>query len=151
MKTPVIIVLLLVVLCACSTQKGMVYVTPARHVAERNVAEMNTAVRNVAASDSSEYELVVFDPQFETWFLTNYSPAKDHSNEYYQSWNNQYVTDWNYHYMAGHYPRIFENYIDYDDRANYGIDLNRKLYYYFRYVESFLKVPILTVGSKNTT
>ena len=136
MKTLGIIGFLLVVFCACSSQKDIVKIAPAK---------------NVAVIDSTEYELLVFDPQFETWFMTNYSPAKDHSNEYYQSWNNQYVTDWNYHYMAGHYSSVFENYIDWDDSVNYGIELNRKLYYYFRYVETYLKVPILLVGSKNTT
>ena len=138
MKTLGIIGFLVVLLCACSSQKEFVKIVPTKDVA-------------VNIKDSSEYELLVFDPQFETWFMTNYSPAKDHSNEYYQSWNNQYVADWNYHYMAGHYTSIFENYIDWDDFVNYGIDLNRKLYYYFRYVETYLKVPILLVGSKNTT
>ena len=138
MKTLGIIGFMLVLLCACSSQKEFVKIVPTKDV-DANV------------KDSSEYELLVFDPQFETWFMANYSPAKDHSNEYYQSWNNQYVTDWNYHYMAGHNPRVFENYIDWDDFVNYGIELNRKLYYYFRYVETYLKVPILLVGSKNTT
>jgi hypothetical protein len=53
--------------------------------------------------------------------------------------------------MAGHIPKVFENYIDYDFTVNYGINLNRELYYYFRYVETYLKVPILLVGRKNTT
>ena len=136
MKTLGIIGVMMVLLCACSSQKEFVKIAPTKHA---------------AVIDSTEYELLVFDPQFETWFMTNYSPAKDHSNEYYQSWNNQYVTDWNYHYMTGHNSNIFENYIDYDDFVNYGIELNRKLYYYFRYVETYLKVPILLVGSKNTT
>jgi hypothetical protein len=136
MKTLGIIGFLLVVLCACSSQKEIVKIAP---------------TKNVAAIDSTEYKLLVFDLQFETWFETNYSPAKDHSIEYYRSWNNQYVTDWNYHYMAGHYSHVFENYIDWDDSVNYGIELNRKLYYYFRYVETYLKVQILLVGQKNTT
>lgn len=136
MKTLGIIGFMLFMLCACTSQKEIVKIASSKQV---------------AAKDSTEYELLVFDPQFETWFMTNYSPAKDHSNEYYQSWNNQYVTDWNYHYMAGHYPKVFENYIDYDSFVNYGIDVNRKLYYYFRYVETYLKVPILMDGQKNTT
>jgi hypothetical protein len=140
MKTLGIIGFMLVLLCACTSQKEFFKIAPTKDIAV-----------NVNIKDSTEYELIVFDPQFEAWFMTNYSPAKDHSNEYYQSWNNQYVTDWNYHYMAGHYSMVFENYIDWDDSVNYGIELNRKLYYYFRYVETYLKVPILLVGSKNTT
>jgi Family of unknown function (DUF6146) len=138
MKTLGIIGFMLVLLCACTSQKEFVKIEPTKNIA-------------VNVNDSTGYELLVFDPQFETWFMTNYSPAKDHSNEYYQSWNNQYVTDWNYHYMAGHYTSVFENSIDWDDSVNYGIELNRKLYYYFRYVETYLKVTILLVGHKNTT
>jgi len=123
-------------MCACSSQKGAIGLAHKRHI------EVN---------DSVQYELLVFDAEFETWFETNYSPAKDHTNEYYQSWNTQYVNDWNYHYMAGQFPKIFENYIDYDSNVNYGIELNRELYYYFRYVETYLKVPILLVGTKNVT
>ena len=136
MKTLGIIVFLLVVMGACASQKDIV-----------NIAPTNQA----SVKDSTEYELIVFDPPFETWYLTNYSLAKDHSYEYYHSWNIQYVSDWNYHYMAGHMPGVFENYIDYDNNVDYGIDLNRKLYYYFRYVETYLKVPVLTGVTKMTT
>lgn len=136
MKTLGIIGFLLVVMCGCSSQKEIVKIGQPNRVGVKN---------------NTEYELIVFDPEFETWFMTNFSPAKDHTNEYYQSWNNQYVSDWNYHYMAGHMPTVFENYIDYDYTVNYGINLNRELYYYFRYVETHLKVPILLVGRKNTT
>ena len=136
MKSLGIIVFLLVVMGACASQKDIVN---------------NTPTNQVAVKDSTEYELIVLDPPFETWYLTNYSPAKDHSNEYYHSWNIQYVSDWNYHYRLGHFPGVFENYIDYDYNVDYGIDLNRKLYYYFRYVETYLRMPILMNGMKMTT
>ncbi|MDP4291841.1 MAG: DUF6146 family protein [Bacteroidota bacterium] len=136
MKTLSVIGFLLVVMWGCSSQKGMVHLAQAKQA---------------TASDSTEYELIVFDPMFETWFVENYSPAKDHSDAYYHVWNIQYVIDWNYHFMAGHFPRVIENYIDYDASVDYGIELNRKLYYYFRYVETYLKVPILLMGPKQTT
>ena len=136
MKTLGVIGFLLVLMCSCSSQKEIVKLK---------------STNQVTGNDSTEYELIVSDPQFETWFLTNYSPAKDHSNEYYHGWNNQYVTDWNYHYMAGHLTKVFENYIYYEYNKDYGIEINRKLYYYFRYVETYLKVPILLAGAKITT
>ena len=136
MKTLGIIGFLLVVMCGCSSQKDIVRIGHANRMSEK---------------EKTEYELIVFDPTFETWFMENFSPAKDHTNEYYQSWNAQYVSDWNYHYMAGHMRNVFENYIDYDNSVDYGINLNRELYYYFRYVETYLKVQILLVGRKYTT
>jgi hypothetical protein len=136
MKTLGVIGFLLVVMCGCTSQKDIVRIGQANRI---------------VGQDTTQYELIIFDPTFDTWYLTNFSPAKDHTNEYYQSWNNQYVSDWNYHYMAGYMPTVFENYIDYDYSLDYGINLNRELYYYFRYVETYLKVPILLVGRKNTT
>jgi hypothetical protein len=132
MKTINIIGFLLVLMWACSTPKQIVKIKPTV----------------VPSQDSTEYELLVFDPPFETWFALNYNLAKDHPNAYYRSWNSQYVSDWNYHFTAGHRPRVFENYIDYDNAIDYGIEVNRKLYYYFRYVETSLKVPILLNGSR---
>jgi hypothetical protein len=132
MKTLGIAGFLLVMIWACSPQKQIVKIKPT----------------TVPAKDSTEYELIVLDPPFETWFVLNSGPTRDHSNEYYRSWNSQYVAEWNYHYNSGHKPRIFENYIDYDNTIDYGIELNRKLYYYFRYVEIVLKVPILQSGRR---
>jgi hypothetical protein len=131
-KTVGIAGFLLVLMWACTPQKQIVKIKPT----------------TVQSKDSTEYELLVFDPPFETWFALNSNPAKDHSNDYYRTWNSQYVTDWNYHYTLGHKPRIFENYIDYDNSIDYGIEVNRKLYYYFRYVETSLKVPILLSGRR---
>ncbi|HEY5592820.1 MAG TPA: DUF6146 family protein, partial [Paludibacter sp.] len=124
MKTLSILGLLMIVISACTSQKAIVKIN---------------SNQQALVNDSIVYELLVSDPQFETWFVTNYSSAKDHSESYYHDWNNQYVTDWNYHFMIGHLPDVFENYIDYDYNTDYGIELNRKLYYYFRYVETYLK------------
>ncbi len=132
MKTMRIIGFLLVLMWACSTPKQIVKIKPT----------------TVPSKDSTEYELIVSDPPFETWFTLNYNSTKDHANEYYRSWNSQYVSAWNSHYNAGHNPRVFENYIDYDNSIDYGIEVNRKLYYYFRYVEISLKVPILFSGQR---
>lgn len=134
MKTMGIIGFLLVLMWACTPQKQIVKIKPTV----------------VPATDSTEYELLVFDPPFETWYAFNFNKSNDHSNSYYRGWNSQYVSGWNYHYSLGHKPRIFENYIDYDNSVDYGIEVNRKLYYYFRYVEIALKVAVLQSGIRPT-
>ncbi len=136
MKTLGIVGFLLVVMCGCTSQRDIVRLSQANRI---------------AIKDKTQYKLIIFDPTFDTWYLTNFSPAKDHSNDYYRSWNNQYVSDWNYRYMTGYMPSVFENYIDYDNNIDYGIKVNRELYYYFRYVETYLKVPILMDGRKYVT
>jgi hypothetical protein len=80
--------------------------------------------------NEEEYELLVLDPGFETWFLTTWSPAKDRNPSYYKMWNQRYVNAWNYQ-------------IQYDATIDYGMEVERKLYYYFRWVDTKLKIPIL--------
>ena len=103
--------------------------------------------KNLTTAQSLEneekHELVVLDPGFETWFLTNWSPAKDRSLSYYDSWNDQYVQAWNYKASNPGYAKFFQNMISYDPTENYGMEVSRKLYYYFRWVEMELNIPIL--------
>jgi hypothetical protein len=98
-------------------------------------------------NDSVEYELIVFDPGFESWFLSHSKPVWYHSVEYYETWNRQYVSEWNAKAMTPRYSRYFESTIDYDPDINYGLELNHKLFYYFQYVENVLKIDILPPGS----
>ena len=93
--------------------------------------------------DKDQYDVVVLDPGFDTWFSTHWSPAKDHTAQYYHSWNTQYVSAWNYKATNPGYSKFFENTIDYDANTNYGLPVERKLYYYFGFVENKLKIPIL--------
>ena len=93
--------------------------------------------------NEEEYELIVLDPGFDSWFITTWSPAKDRSVSYYSYWNQRYVTAWNYKATRPLTSKYFENLIFYDPTVDYGIELERKLYYYFRYVDTKLGIPIL--------
>lgn len=94
--------------------------------------------------NEEEYELIVLDPGFETWFITTWSPAKDRSKEYYALWNQRYVTEWNYKSTRPHSSKFFDSMIYYDPTIDYGMDVERKLYYYFRWVDTKLGIPILS-------
>ncbi len=93
--------------------------------------------------DEEEYELIVLDPGFDTWYATTWSPAKDRSLNYYSTWNQRYVNAWNFKASNPHTSRLFDNTIQYDPTANYGMEVERKLYYYFRWVDTKLGIPIL--------
>jgi hypothetical protein len=133
MKTKYILIILAVFVIACAGNKKLVKVA------------IND--RESEASDSVEYELIVFDPGFETWFITHSKPEWYHSQEYYESWNRQYVSAWNEKALSPRFSRIFETTIDYDYFTDYGLELNHKLFYYFQYVEKGLKIDILPYGS----
>ncbi len=84
--------------------------------------------------DSLEYRLIVLDPGFETWLATQ-KPESFYSKDYYEQKNRLYVAEWNYRYMTLRNDGLYDSYIDYHPNVDYGLDLNYKLYYYFRYFE----------------
>lgn len=101
---------------------------------------------NELQEEKDQYELMVFDTQFETWFAQRWNAAEDRSNEYYRSWNTRYVSAWNARATSGRSGSEFFHPINYEPQIDYGLHVNRKLYYYFKYVESELRIPILEVG-----
>ncbi len=127
MKSIIISAILAMAIWACA---------PARQTAG------STSDLDLVGQDSTEYEIIIVDPQFDQWYLMNYSPAKDYTDEFYRSKNITGVANWNYYYNTGKYSRVIDSYLDYRPNIDYGIGLNRKLYWYFRYTEENFRVKL---------
>jgi hypothetical protein len=90
--------------------------------------------------DGDEYELLIFDNNFDRWFTTNGRPVSFYSPSYYSQKNRIYVQAWNEKvdqqgfYRSANYP--FEQRINYDYSIDYGVELNYQLFWYFKYIES---------------
>lgn len=93
------------------------------------------------SKDSTEYELIIFDPNFDTWLLTQPTSINNYSNEYLRSKNFTYVMSWNNRYTKGDHR--FSTYIDYDLTVDYGLELNYRLFMYFKYFEQTNRVNLL--------
>jgi len=93
--------------------------------------------------DSTEYEIIVIDPEFDHWYLLNFSITKDRSNEYYRSKNQLGVNNWNDYFIRNLYPNLIDSSIVYDFSIDYGIDVNRTLYWYFKYYEDKFGIRLL--------
>ena len=98
--------------------------------------------------DSISYELIVLDPGFESWYLLHGTPAKYHTQNYYEGWNQRYVNAWNYQDIGHRYAQVIEGNIDYRPDIDYGFELNHKLFYYFMYVENELDIQLIPDGPK---
>ncbi len=97
---------------------------------------------DTVSTDSLEYKLIVMDPGFDAWLITK--PSKNfYSKEYYAQKNRLYVSEWNQRYMSSGNKGLYETYIDYNSNTDYGLDLNYRLYYYFRYFEEINQVNLL--------
>jgi hypothetical protein len=92
--------------------------------------------------DSVEYCLIIIDPGFDTWLASK--PSKNfYSNNYYVQKNRFYVDEWNLRYSTENNNGLYDNYIDYNPDVDYGIDINYRLYYYFKYFEETNHVKLL--------
>ncbi len=125
----------ILLIIACSTQKGIVQIEPNKQEVEQ--------------VDSTEYELIVFDARFESWYALQNSPAKYRSQSYYENWNRQYVSAWNYNAIQPGKRSFFEPIVGYEPHVDYGFELNHKLFYYFLYVERVLKIEIMPNGPRS--
>lgn len=124
MKKVVLLAFVFIAFLACTSQK---------QIANSEETGKTVVVEN---EDSTEYELIVFDPAYETFLQTQPYPKWYYSNDYYQYWNYQYVIEWNYRYTNPEvYGDFYENMIDYDLNVDYGLDLNYRLYQYFQFIE----------------
>lgn len=89
------------------------------------------------ANDSLEYEIIIFDIGYETYLKSIAKPEWYYSLQYLENKNQFYVTEWNIRVNNPFKfnPDIYENRIDYDFNTNYGLEVNYKLYNYFKFVE----------------
>ena len=93
--------------------------------------------------DNTEYNILIIDPAFDRWFMMRYSTSMDRSNEFYQGMNNIGVQNWNDYYHRGKYPEVIGSFLSYNTSIDYGLDVNRRLYWYFKYIEENFKIRIL--------
>ena len=100
---------------------------------------------DTVAVDSLEYRLIVLDPGFDSWLATR-PPMDFYSKEYYELRNHLYVSEWNQRYLTSRDKELYETYIDYNYNTDYGLDLNYKLYYYFRFFEETNHVRLINIG-----
>lgn len=103
---------------------------------ESSVAQVTDTLKLEPANDEDEeYEIIILDPRFESWFLRNKKSPSFYEQSYLEGWNQRLVHQWNSligtRLPRGCAPTV---YIDYRNDVNYGLELNHKLFYYFRYV-----------------
>ena len=85
------------------------------------------------ANDSLEYEIIVIEPGFSTFLVSQARPEGYYSLSYLENKNKFLVTEYNqrvnqpFRYDTG----IYSQEINYDPQIDYGYEVNYKLYYYF--------------------
>ena len=115
----------------------------------KSVVQIEPTDEPEAVEDSLQYELIVFDAKFETWYAFHNNPSQYRSQRYYENWNRQYVNAWNYNSTQPGKRSFFEPIVGWEPIIDYGFELNHKLFYYFLYVERVLKIEIMPGGPRS--
>ncbi len=98
----------------------------------KNKAETDT-IR--IANDSLDFELIVFDSDFESWLATQ-PPIEFYELEYLEKKNRHYVMQYNIRARnPARYGRLYPQPINYESDVDYGLELNYMLYNYFEYFQ----------------
>ena len=104
---------------------------PQNKVAEK---DQKTEIKP-AKNDDGEWDLQVFDTQYDYFLNAIAKPMNMYSESYLKNKNTFLVSEWNSYYFAGRYRNDIESSIDYDPQENYGIKFEYKLYQVFAYVQ----------------
>ena len=110
--------------------------SPARQAAKTSEVQLQQS------KESTEYELIISDAKFDSWYQLNFTKTKDHSNEYYHTKNIIAAINWDEYFRTGKYTEVVDSYLNYQPHIDYGIELNRRLFWYFKYVQENFHVPL---------
>ncbi|XOV91432.1 MAG: DUF6146 family protein [Bacteroidota bacterium] len=88
----------------------------------------------IQETDDEQHEIIILDPGFQSWLISNAKPIGFYTLKYYETKNALYVSSWNRKAHSSRGP--ITNEINYDVNQRYGLDVNYQLYWYFKYIES---------------
>lgn len=128
MKSLIAILALVLTLYSCNSSKSVMSETSTADV------ESPDAVR--IANDSLEYEIIIIDPGFKNWLVTQ-PPQGYYGLSFLEGKNRLFVTEYNRRVrnFQIYDRRLYEQEINYEFDVDYGLEVNYLLYNYFMYFQ----------------
>lgn len=105
--------------------------TSSKPLAEDQKPSVATQKKTDSADD--EWEITVFDAEYETFVASRAQPKSMFTESSLKSRNTILVTEWNSRFYSGVNPNFYEVAIDYDPKENYGFDFEYRMYQFFAY------------------
>ncbi len=116
--------ILTVILIGCSTSKNAISTF-------EKTKKLSDTIR--IANDSLEYEVIIIEPGFNSWLISQARPRKFYSESFMEGRNQIYVTEWNNRVMQpfNFNSNLYEMQINYNRNIHYGYEVNYLIYNYF--------------------
>jgi len=93
-------------------------------------------------SDSTEYIIIIDEPGYDSWIVTNAKPDWYHEHSFYHHWNTIYSKEFNHKVRTAALDHPFNELIEFDPTIDYGTEVEYKLYWYFKYIEEKYDVKL---------
>lgn len=134
MKKLFLLICLPLLFFACTTNQ----------TSQNSVANNDENSLKFELNEDGDYDIVVFDPQYDIYLKTVALPKEYYSKSYYEQKNRQYVMIWNQRQMQPfvYNPDLYAVSIDLDPTIDYGLEFEYKLFNFFRFIESKYRVRI---------
>ena len=89
------------------------------------------------SNEEIEYEVLIIDIGFPSWFNSYAKPRNYYSQSYLESRNRIWILEWNRRAMLPlqYNPNLYEMTINYDSTTNYGYEVNYMIYNYLVYFQ----------------
>jgi hypothetical protein len=122
-----IIGLVLVLLLSCNASQGNKVFSDTKN-------PNNDTIR--ISNKELDYEIIIYDPGFKAWLLSNARPRGYYSQSYLEARNRIWVLEWNLRAnLPLQYRNLYEMRIDYDSNTNFGYEVNYLLFNYLVYFQ----------------
>lgn len=124
---------LLAIGASCNSSKQTVGITDE----EKEIFNSSEADSVAIASEESDYEIIIFEPGFNTWLNSVARPPGYYSQNFLETRNRILVVEWNIRVQQpNRFDRfLYEWQINYNPQIDYGYEVNYKLYNYFLYFQ----------------
>jgi len=131
------LLLILVIVCiafSCNTSKTTT------KISTKDTENATTKLSDTLhiSNDSLEYDVIIIEPGFNTWLISQARPEGFYTQSFLESRNIRYVVEWNRRVLLPnrYNSNLYELQIDYQQGIDYGYDVNYKLYNYFIYFQN---------------
>lgn len=130
MKNTLLALVILVIAFSCNSSKK------ATNTIDKPEAQVGDTL--TISSDKLEYDIIIIEPGFNSWLVSQAKPENFYSQNYLESKNIRYVVEWNNRVLQPqrYNPNLYEMQINYQQGTDYGYEVNYKLYNYFIYFQN---------------
>lgn len=98
----------------------------------------------VISNEALAYEIIIIDQGFTLFLKTQARNKNYYSESYLKNKNRNYVIVWNSRVRnpQKYNTNIYENIIEYNPAIDYGLDVNYKLFWYFKFAEQKYRMSL---------